>query len=673
MHISTPHEGIKNHAAMPLRVSPGPKWWSAVPYVLLWLGTMPGGVGPVAHAQEPEGPPHPLIVSLGKEGHNVLLEFRGALASGARDDAIGVLTGPIAPPLYHLVPDGEDGRLSLALCRAIDLAINETPGLAETIRRDYAAIGQLRLHRAAASGNPAAVEAVAMLLVGTDAAADAHRWLGDRALSTGRSAEAIGHYRRALRGVSPSGEAALRGRIRLAAAMQGRMAESPVTEPIVVGKMNLDAERFERWVHDLYETHRRHRSDADITAGLPPTDPGFCPPPAHYHGQPGPVFEGTAATTLPGAGPSPADRMARQLAVAVSGGRMFVSDRRNVTAYELNRGKTLWSHHAGISSKAPPWPLVAMQPLVTGRYVTTRVLGTKGPELACFRASDGKLAWQVVIDGCVASDPTGNDERIFAFLATSDRPKELTLSLGTFDPHHGQLLGQAVVAQFHDHWEGQLSCRAVAVDDGFVATAGGAVFCCDRRGRVLWIRRQAWQAAKLRAGGASGGETPLVSEGRVYATQPGVAEIECLDLETGRRYWNLPTPRPMTVVGRVDDLLITAGTQRVVAVDRANGKVAWSREVKGDLHAALCGRPGEIVYLATLDGSATAEAKRPAVLTWLDPKTGSPRKQVTPGLPSGQTGLSAPLVTSDSRWWGLAASKKLAPAWWTIVELTEAE
>ncbi|NQT37050.1 MAG: PQQ-binding-like beta-propeller repeat protein [Planctomycetes bacterium] len=515
-----------------------------------------------------------------------------------------------------------------------------------------------------------------MLLASTDAAADAHRWLGDRALSTGQSAEAIGHYRRALRGVSPSGEAALRGRIRLAAAMQGRMAESPVTEPIVVGKMNLDAERFEQWVHDLYETHRRRRSDAGNSTGSTPTDHGFCPPPAQYHGQPGSIFEGTAATTLPGAGPSPADRMARQLAVAVSGGRMFVSDRRNVTAYELNRGKTLWSHHAGISSKAPPWPLVAMQPLVTGRYVTTRLLGTKGPELACFRAADGKLAWQVVIDGCVASDPTGDDQRIFAFLATSDRAKELTLSLGTFDPHRGQLLGQAAVARFHDHWEGQLSCRAVAVDDCFVATAGGAVFCCDRRGRVLWIRRQAWQTAKPRAATPSGEEefhgSPLVSEGRVYATQPGVAEIECLDLETGRRYWNLPTPRPMTIVGRVGDLLITAGTQQVVAVDRTNGKIAWSHVVKGSLHAALCGRPGEIVYLATLDGIATAEAKRAAVLTWLDPKTGSPRKQVAPGLPSGQDGLSGPLVVSGSRWWGLAATRR-APARWTIVELTEAE
>ena len=61
---------------MALWMSLCPKWGFAVPYAMLWLGTMLGGVGSVAGGQEPAATVHPLIVSADKEAHNVLLESR---------------------------------------------------------------------------------------------------------------------------------------------------------------------------------------------------------------------------------------------------------------------------------------------------------------------------------------------------------------------------------------------------------------------------------------------------------------------------------------------------------------------------------------------------------------------------------------------------------------------
>ena len=75
-----------------------------------------------------------------------------------------------------------------------------------------------------------------------------------------------------------------------------------------------------------------------------------------------------------------------------------------------------------------------------------------------------------------------------------------------------------------DVWARQVPCEAVAVDDKIVAAIGGGVICCDLLGQVRWSRRQTWvPPAADQDRTEQHLALPLVDEGRVYVTQPGVA------------------------------------------------------------------------------------------------------------------------------------------------------
>jgi outer membrane protein assembly factor BamB len=114
----------------------------------------------------------------------------------------------------------------------------------------------------------------------------------------------------------------------------------------------------------------------------------------------------------------------------------------------------------------------------------------------------------------------------------------------TLDLRTGQLVMQRPLAQFRDVWSRQIPCQAVLVDDKIVATLGGVVTCIDLLGHPQWLRRQAvvpqtqdyrWYEQVQ--------DPPVISKGMVYAAQPGVREITCLDLETGRLRWERAMPQ----------------------------------------------------------------------------------------------------------------------------------
>ena len=92
--------------------------------------------------------------------------------------------------------------------------MREHPKLRQTMNEQFGARGQLRVRQAIGEGNLLALEAATMQFCGTEAAAEAHLWLGDRALAAGDFLHAIGQYRQALEGNLPAG--AVQPRLRLA-------------------------------------------------------------------------------------------------------------------------------------------------------------------------------------------------------------------------------------------------------------------------------------------------------------------------------------------------------------------------------------------------------------------------------------------------------------------------
>ena len=202
-----------NHTGGP-RECEQPPWSPHAEYLVHWAEAVaaqhlpkPKGAHPRPDAGDPPRAVvgrHPLVESPTREGFSTMSELRAALEIESYREAAQV--------------DHGDGRLRSvgvscptgairgfprrsAWRRAV---VRDRPALAKSIQEAAAAVGQLRLRQAASSGNPAPVEAVAYQFPGTEVAAAAFRWLGDRELSMGRFVEASAWYRRAYSGTSPA-------------------------------------------------------------------------------------------------------------------------------------------------------------------------------------------------------------------------------------------------------------------------------------------------------------------------------------------------------------------------------------------------------------------------------------------------------------------------------------
>jgi outer membrane protein assembly factor BamB len=85
------------------------------------------------------------------------------------------------------------------------------------------------------------------------------------------------------------------------------------------------------------------------------------------------------------------DYIAAQFAVAFTDRRMIVSNRFQVSAYDLKDGKRAWQSALGAEQGATfQWPGVPMSPVVTDQRIFVRRLLSTGPELACLDAEDGR-------------------------------------------------------------------------------------------------------------------------------------------------------------------------------------------------------------------------------------------------------------------------------------------
>ena len=504
---------------------------------------------------------HPLVVELSKEGYNVLAEFRAALEARAYRDACQIISSSAENGMLGLLPDDRDPDLIVSLPGAVALAMRDHPGLRKTMSEQFGALGRLRIRQSIADNNVAAVESATIQFFGTEAAAEAHLWLGDRAVSSGAFAHALGHYRQAERTAAPE----LRGRIaasqQLAAALLGQTAGEPITRSVTFGETQLSAADLQALVTDL----RQHRLADNLTARGEPADTtgGWAPSPTAYDTPVRGRLEGDG-----GDGPQNVpgennlyniDWVARQLALVLDGNRLLLANRFQLTAYDLNSGQAQWrSELGGGHSATHDWPLTPMRPLNTASRIFARRLQRSGPELACFNSADGKVLWNSKIEPekWVVSDPLLIQDELFALVMTR-LEQEFTLELTTYDPQSGAVLSTRPLLHFRENWWQQRVCQVLPIGDRLVVTCGGTVLVCDLLGQVHWVRRQIWVPANLeRAWLAQAQEPPLLADGRLYVTQPGVRSVAAIEPESGRLIWNHVLPNVRRIIGLISDRLI---------------------------------------------------------------------------------------------------------------------
>ena len=605
--------------------------------------------------------PHPLIEQLSREAYNVLAEFNSALDGKAYREACQILCESADPKTMGLLPDAGDRRLLVSLPVAIDLAMHDVPELRKAMKEHFEPLGQLRLNRAVAAGDAPGVGAVAVQFSGTAAAAEAHRWLGDRQLSSGRFARAIGHYNRALSDTSAARRKDLQARLRLAAALMGEDIDAPIPEKVEIGKSEFSAERFEELLDEIRESRRRTGS------GREPGDDGQtrgsrrCPPPGDYRLRSWARVPGIGVDGPRDMPEHELDWAARQIAVAVDDRQMIVNNQIELVAFDLRDCKPRWLQRQPASKKGPRWPLVPMRPLLVSDRIFVRRLGDEGPELACLDADDGRVWWSTKPAAYVASDPLLVEQDLFALIVDSDAAEKLSLLLAVFDPEAGRVRSQVTLAEFHDFFSGRLPVQATAVDDKIVSTTGGCVLCCDLSGRVQWLRRQSWRRPpgksyhESRAWLEQVHRPPLVRDGRVYATQPGVWDVECLSLSTGRLVWRTTLPKLLGPAGFVQDRFIVETADGLSALEPHSGKVLWRHKTVDRLQGRLYGSPGGIMYVRVVR-SKSADVTPQFVLVWVDPQSGSLRASSRLNTPRDAHPLLGPLVTLGDRQWALYGS-----------------
>jgi len=350
------------------------------------------------------------------------------------------------------------------------------------------------------------------------------------------------------------------------------------------------------------------------------------------------------------------------------GRQLIVSNRADLTAFDLDSGQARWSQQVDSGERYQQWPLVPMQPVALGDRILSRRLTSDGPELACLDAAAGTIVWAAKPDDYVASDPVVLDGRPLVLCASHEGTGKVSLALVEFAAATGRARSRVALAEFRESLRRPLECQLTVAEDRLVASAAGCVLACSPEGRVHWIRRQvfvpppALDQQNSREWLEQYHEPLLATGGRVYATQPGVWGIECMELEGGRLLWRQASGSLTRLVGRAGDRVIVETSDGPAALDPETGRLLWFRGVKDCLAARICGPQHAVLSLSVHVGRrANRENPSGIVLSWFDPEEGSPLANAVLEVPTPGAWHAGPLVAASGRQW-LAMAPQQQPA-----------
>lgn len=582
-----------------------------------------------------------LIEEVSRETYNVVAELQALLASGSVEDAARLIATlePGGPP--GLAPSAQDRQLLVSLPAAVALTIQTRPDLQALLRERFARAADLRVQQAIRDGNVAALQWATVQYAGGAAAADAHRWLGDRALASGWFSAALDQYRRSARSAGAALRRELAPRARLAAALLGNELGKPITTDVKLGELALRATEFETLVTELLKRQ-------PATAASAPT-PSAAAKPTGFSVQrrsplDGAVGREPTTEVVPNTRRCNVDWVDRQLGVAREGSLLYVSNRFQVAAYDLTNGQRKWQFQLPpeTSLRAQDWGLIAMRPLVTPQRFFVRLLTQPNPQLTCLDKLTGQVVWtsEAVNNQALISDPVLVQGQLLCLTLAQPEPDENHLQLWAFDPDTGRLLRQQPLVRLQAVWTKRRCAEVTPLEDGLVAVLGGLTVCCDVDGQVRWLRQQtALPPGEEPQWVAQAFDRPLLAAGRLFVAQPGVRGVECLAADTGWRDWQVVLPGLQRIIGLAGTLLVVQTEEGLLALDAGTGKEQWRHPATDLLQAALSddqhviytrrvpveeGKPTlvpQVVWLAAASGDPVA-VTRLAGLEDPDPRLG---------------------------------------------------
>lgn len=653
---------------------------------------------------------HPLVLELSKEGYNTLAEVRVALSEGSLADACQIISSAKPELALGLLPDARDSRLLLSLPQAVELAMREDPRLRETMIRDFGPLGRLRVMQAMREGGEAAVRAATVQFHGTEAAAGARIWLGDRALATGDFSQAAREYAHALKAAPERMKPVLEARQRLANAYLGKTSGTPATAPVALGTPASSVFDSADGTAPRREAGRvvppaefegllvaiRDRSTRALAPGLAPEaqvtldpipDPAQPPvPPKQYEAHVRSRWQGEMGHAAGNPANGLVDWTARQLAVEKFEQTLYIANRFQVAAMDLANGQLKWTQGLGGEiGHAHRFPLVRMKPVIAGDRLFVRRLTKDGPQLACLKTADGGVLWQIRPPDAVLSDPVWVDGQLLALVGAQTSDGSHQVSLAEFDVLTGDVRERHPVLRIQDGWDRQIPCSMSLIPGGrLLAAIGGSVACLETSGHPLWVRRQTWlPLAQDNSFYEQTVEPPALSgDGTVACVmQPGVPVVECLELDNGRRKWVAGVVDPRRMHGCVAGRFVLETAREVVALDLETGAVVWRLEAQSR-GTALAGSPwldarrpdggparGDVLVFARRE-MVQPDVVRP-VLVRVDARSGRELSTAPLNTLSDKDPQLGPLVPHGDRWWTFFGKGQREPSR-EIVELIPA-
>lgn len=623
-------------------------------------------------ADEPRPAMHPawrdpLVEQFDTDAFNVLAEFRAAVEGEAfRDAADTIATAGArlveATDKLGVLPDAKDDGLYVSLRVAIERAMHEHPQLESAMQERFGPTALLRVRKAIAHANVALVEAATLQYHGTAAAAEAHLWLGNRALAVGEFARASAHFQAASESHDAAVSAEARQRLRLAAAFGGAKTGEPAAGLVRLGDSSIAADEFDRVLDRLVARAAASPVAVDSVesnASRVPVEPGEMQTVKRGDFRVAPIAPPRATEEL--LGPRVAiDWFARTAAMAAHKNLIVVNGRTAAVAFDCERGVRIWE----ATLRSPPrdakqWPVASSQPLVVGNRVLLRWLAQDGPVLVCLDANTGRQLWQAALESrqAIVGDPLFAQDDVFAIAARPDALGQAwQISLVSFDDESGALLRSRPLVRLGESWRELGACRATIDRDRLYVAFGSVVVCCDLSGQVHWVRSLPHVPASVDGWCfVQAHDPPIVRGDRVFVAAPTVRKVVCLDTASGRLVWQHRDADIVQLAALAGDFLVVRNGDGLVGLRADDGRVAW--RFMADQYCRVLAGPdvAKGILVATRpDGEARSRGIGEPTLVWLDPANGKPLGRWSNDAWKQRGGQFGPLaVSAAGRLWGL--------------------
>ncbi len=592
---------------------------------------------------------HPLALQWNKEAYNVRAELQAALTGQTYEDACRVVMSINVSEGPGLLPDMDDRQLFVSLPTAVASAMQAHPEFGKLMTDKFGPLGVIRVRQAVQSGDVRGVQSATLQFFGTEAAAEAHQWLGDRDLSAGRFPSAEEHFLLGLAHCLPRQREGLQSRLQLATALNGKPAADPAgasVNSIELSGAKISAAELESLVKSLAaRPSAATRFQHPAIAAAPALNP------LAYRMEQRATFDGQ-----PGLSPDRyefhyGDPFGKQLAAVSDSQRIYVSNRFQVNAYALPGGQQQWAQGLGSEQgEAHGMPFTPMTPLIAGDRLFVRRLAKGGTELACLNAENGNVVWAQRPGLQVISDPVFWNGSLFA-LTLAKVDDDLVQVEGTrFDIESGAATSSQPLFRLRESSERSNAAQLTVSGRLAVCSMAGISACFDGSGEIHWLRRHLWLpkqvddlADDFRVA------PPLIQGNRVVMSVPGVRTVTCMDLETGRQIWTRSLSDLRGIIAMQGSKILVDTVSALTALSTQDGQVVWSRPLESRLEAFQVNDQ----FVVASQRIAVASNKTQSSLVWLNLDTGIDVAQSELfgfERPECQFG---PIIYAGSKWWSL--------------------